>query len=334
MPPTVSGPVLVTGATGFVGRALARRLVGRPSAAVRALARGDAPGIPEDCEVVQGTLEDPASLRDACLGVSTVFHCAGYAHAGRADSGVEGDHHWRVNAVGTRDLAEAAGQAGVLRFVFLSSVKAVGDPGEDCVDESWDAPPTTPYGRAKRQAEQWVREAGERYGMQVVSLRPAMVYGPGGRGNLPRMIEAIRRGRFPPLPRVRNRRSMVHVEDLVQAAVLAAERPEAAGRTYLVTDGVDYSTGDLYAGIRAALGLRPARRQFPPLLLRLLARAGDLLRAVRLPTPVDSDAVERLLGSECYRSDRIRRELGYQPTHTLPEALPAIVASLRSPDAG
>jgi nucleoside-diphosphate-sugar epimerase len=126
---------------------------------------------------------------------------------------------------------------------------------------------------------------------------------------------------------------MVHVEDVVQAALLAAGRPEAAGRTFLVTDGVDYSTGDLYAGIRAALGLRPARRQFPPLLLRLLARAGDLLRVVRLPTPVDSDAVERLLGSECYRSDRIRAELGYRPTHTLPEALPAIVASLYSPNA-
>ncbi|MCU0935260.1 MAG: NAD-dependent epimerase/dehydratase family protein [Gammaproteobacteria bacterium] len=325
--------VLVTGATGFVGRTLVRRLLSGPVVPIRALVRRDSTGLSAGCELAAGDLEDPASLRTVCRGVVTVFHCAGYAHAGRADSGVEADRHWRVNALGTRNLAEAAGQAGVSRFVFLSSVKAVGDPGENCVDESWDAPPTTPYGRAKRQAEQWLQEAGERYGMQAVILRPAMVYGPGGGGNLPRLIEAIRRGRFPPLPRVHNRRSMVHVEDLVQAAVLAAERAEAAGRTYLVTDGVDYSTGDLYAGIRSALGLRPAHRQFPPVLLRLAARAGDLLRAARLPTPVDSDAVERLLGSECYRSDRIRAELGYRPTHTLPEALPAIVASLYSPNA-
>jgi nucleoside-diphosphate-sugar epimerase len=262
-----------------------------------------------------------------------VYHCAGYAHTGRMASAAEADRHWRVNALGTRNLAEAAGQAGVSRFVFLSSVKAVRDPGVDCVDESWDAPPTTPYGRAKRQAEQWLLEAGERYGMQVVTLRPSMVYGAGGRGNLPRMIEAILHKRFPPLPRVRNRRSMVHVDDLVQAALLAADRPEAAGRTYLVTDGLDYSTGEIYQAIRAALGLRPARWQFPPVLLRLIARAGDALCAARLPVPLDTSVIDRLLSSECYRSDRIRRELGYQPSRTLWDALPEIVASLPARDA-
>ncbi len=260
--------------------------------------------------------------------MSVVYHCAGYAHTGRTDSAAEADRHWRVNALGTRNLAEAAGQAGVARFVFLSTVKAVGDPGADCVDESWDAPPTTPYGRAKRQAEQWLVEASERYGMQVVTLRPAMVYGAEGRGNLPRMIEAIRRGRFPPLPWVRNRRSMVHVEDVVQAALLAAYRPEANGRTYILTDGVDYSTGELYRAIRDALALRPARWQFPPTLLRVLGRAGDVLRIAGLAVPLDTGVVVRLLGSECYRSDRIQREIGYRPSRTLWAALPEIVTSL------
>ena len=126
---------------------------------------------------------------------------------------------------------------------------------------------------------------------------------------------------------------MVHVEDLVQATLLAADRPEAVGRTYIVTDGVDYSTGEVYRRVRAALGLEPARWAFPAALLRFLAWTGDLLRALSLPTPLDSGVAERLLGSECYRSDRIRQELGYRPTRTLWDALPDVVAAASRPDA-
>ena len=300
---------------------------------MRVLSRSGSGAPPAGCETVTGDLEDPRSLEAACRGVSAVFHCAGYAHAGSTESPVEAERHWRVNALGSRDLAEAAGEVGVSRFVLLGTVKAMGDPGSGCVDEDWAGPPATPYGRAKGQAEQWVREAGERYGMAVVVLRSAMVYGPGGKGNLPRMVAAIRRGRFPPLPQVRNRRSMVHVEDLVQATLLAADRPEAVGRTYIVTDGVDYSTGEVYRRVRAALGLEPARWAFPAALLRFLAWTGDLLRALSLPTPLDSGVAERLLGSECYRSDRIRQELGYRPTRTLWDALPDVVAAASRPDA-
>ena len=323
------GAALVTGASGFIGHAVVASLLDGDQE-VRVLVRqpGRTPGArPGRVRAWAGDLLDAETLQRACQGAATVFHCAGYAHASRTASPEEAARHWRVNAEGTRNLVEAAGEAGVQRFVFLSTVKAVGEPGANCVDESWDAPPATPYGQAKRQAEAWVLEAGERYGMHVVNLRLAMVYGPGGRGNLPKMVEAIRRGRFPSLPQVRNRRSMVHVEDVVQAAMLAVTRPEAAGRTYIVTDGVDYSTGEIYRRIRAALGLPPARRAFPLPLLRVLARAGDLLRAARLPTPLDSDTLLKLVGSECYRSDRIRRELGFRPTHTLWDALPEIAGA-------
>ena len=130
------------------------------------------------------------ALTAACAGVETVFHCAGYAHAFSALSGDDAARHREINFEGTRNLVEAAGQAGVKRFVFLSSVKAMAEPGAACADEDFPGEPATAYGQAKRAAEAAVLEAGRRYGMHVVNLRLAMVYGAGGRGNLERMGQA------------------------------------------------------------------------------------------------------------------------------------------------
>jgi uncharacterized protein YbjT (DUF2867 family) len=171
-----------------------------------------------EADEVQGDLTDltdRAALDLACSGIETVFHCAGHAHAFGALGAEEEARHWQVNFEGSRALAEAAGRAGVASFVFLSSVKAVGEPGEACADEDWPVPPDSAYGRAKRAAEAAVLAAGERYGMRVTVLRPAMVFGAGGRGNLERMAALVRRGFFPPLPETGNRRSLVHVSDLV-----------------------------------------------------------------------------------------------------------------------
>lgn len=282
---------LVTGATGFIGRrllqpgdrALVRSASGLPGAAI-------------------GDLSDPASLSAACEGVDTVFHCAGYAHAFASS---DPDAHWRINFEGTRNLVEAAGQAGVRRFVFLSSVKAMAEPGDACVDEDWPGEPPSllsPYGRAKCAAEDAVREAGAKYGMHVVNLRLAMVYGRGGRGNLDRMARAIRSGWFPPLPETGNRRSLVHVEDVVRVMRLVAESPAANGRTYIVADPVAYSGRQIYDAIREALGLPPARWRMPAVLLRGVGRLGGRV----------GEVVDRLLGSACYSPARIERELGWR----------------------
>lgn len=297
-------PALVTGASGFVGgrllaalgregdvRALVRRVDAMPGAAV-------------------GDLLDPASLRAACEGVECVFHCAGYAHA---FSSSDPDTHWRVNFEGTRNLANAAGQAGVKRFVFLSSVKAMAEPDEECVDEDWPGEPTTPYGRAKRAAEEVVLEAGAKYGMHVASLRLAMVYGRGGRGNLERMARGIRAGWFPPLPETGNRRSLVHVDDVVAAMRLAAQAPAANGRTYIVADPKSYSGREIYDAIRRVLGKPPARWRAPAALLRSGGRLGDGLGKLAGRTlPLNSEVTERLLGSACYSPARIERELGWR----------------------
>ena len=297
-------PALVTGASGFVGgrlvaalgregdiRALVRRADAMPAAAV-------------------GDLLDPVSLRAACEGMESVFHCAGYAHAFASS---DPDAHRRINFEGTRNLLVAAGEAGVRRFVFLSSVKAMAEPGDACVDEDWPGEPATPYGRAKRAAEEAVLEAGAKYGMHVVNLRLAMVYGRGGRGNLERMARGIRAGWFPPLPETGNRRSLVHVDDVVEAMRLVAQAPAAGGRTYIVADPRAYSGREIYDAIREAVGRAPARLRVPAFLLRVGGKLGDGLGKLAGRTlPLNSEVTERLLGSACYSPARIERELGWR----------------------
>lgn len=290
---------LVTGAGGFIGR----RLLGEGA---RGLVRSASrlPG------AVVGDLLDRDSLRAACTDIETVVHCAGYAHAFTAS---DPDAHQRINFVGTCNLLDAAAVADVRRFIFLSSVKAMAEPGEACIDEDWPGLPETPYGQAKRAAEERVCEIGARHGMHVVNLRLAMVYGWGGRGNLERMARGIRAGWFPPLPATGNRRSLVHVDDVVAAIRLAADAPAANGRTYIVADAAAYSGSELYDTLRRALGMPPTAWRLPAPVLRLAGRLGDVGGSLlRRPLPMNAEVVERLLGSACYSPLRIERELGWR----------------------
>lgn len=312
---------LVTGANGFIGGRLAEAL-GRDEV-VRTLIRRADPA----SGVATGDLLDPASLRTACEGVECVFHCAGYAHA---FSSQDPDVHWRVNFEGTRNLLAAAGEAGVRRFVFLSSVKAMAEPGSACADEDSPGDPATPYGRAKRAAEAAVLEAGAKHGMHVVNLRLAMVYGKGGRGNLERMARGIRAGWFPPLPETGNRRSLVHVDDVVAAMRWVARAPAANGRTYVVAHPDAHSGRAIYDALRVALGMPSARWRMPAALLRFGGRLGDVAeRLAGRAMPLDSQAVERLLSSAWYSPARIEEELGWRAMTGLEAGLREMLAGDR-----
>jgi UDP-glucose 4-epimerase len=320
--------VLVTGGTGYIGRHLVEALLDQ-NARVRVLVRANSQ-IPSawagTVELCCGDLEFPESLGAACRGIDTLFHAAAYAHTEVDVSSHEAERHWRVNALGTRRLAEVAAEAGVKRFLFLSSVKAMGEGEKRCVDEEWSAPPRSPYGKAKRAAEQWVVEIGQRHFMHVVNLRLAMVYGAGAKGNLGRMIEGIRRGWFPPLPEVGNQRSMVHVCDVIQAALRAATHPLANQKTYLVTDGRFYSSREIYELICVGLGMPVRAWAVPVCLLRSVARIGDITsRLRRRHSGFNSETLDKLLGWACYRSDRIQRELGYRPSRNLVDSLAEIL---------
>lgn len=301
--------VLVTGGRGFIGGHLVEALR-RDGTSVRVLTR-ETPRT--EAGEVAGTLGDPLALARACEGVDTVFHCAGHAHAFSASGADESRLHREINYEGSRRLAEAAVAAGVRKLVFLSSVKASGDGGDACIAEDYPLPPTTPYGQAKRAAEDALLGIGGAAGMRVTVLRPALVYGAGGHGNMERMGALVRRGLFPPLPETGNRRSLVHVVDLVDAMRAVAEDRRAAGRIYIVAHAHAPSGRELYDAMRAVLGYPQRSWAVPRLLLELAAWMGDRAgAALGRRMPLDSEIVERLLGSACYSPERIQCELGWQ----------------------
>lgn len=311
--------VLVTGASGFIGSELCLALRSR-GCAVRTTSRSDGASIVLD--LANSDIYPPT----LCAGIEVVFHLAGKAHALTEKSRDDAEYR-QINTEGTRKLLEAARDAGVKVFVFFSSVKAVGDSGQQPQDETVTDPAKDPYGASKYDAEQLVLHGG--YVPHPVVLRPSMVYGNTEKGNLPRMIKAVRRGFFPPIQELANRRSMVHVKDLVAAAILVAEKPSAAGQVYIVTDSHGYSTRQIFDQIRAELGRPRIAWSVPMPIFNALAKLGDGFgRLLGRRMPIDSDSLKKLTDSAWYSSDKICRELGFQPRHTLSEALPDIIRFL------
>jgi UDP-glucose 4-epimerase len=320
---------LVTGATGFIGRHLVAALLER-GYKVKALVRNkDKAGTlwPDNSVTVsQGDLTQSATLENSCVGIDSVFHLASCNCAEDSDGGEAEKLHQAVTVQGTRCLLRAAARAEVKSFIFISSVKAMGEGHRDCLDEMSPPTPETAYGRAKLAAEQIVLEAGRKYGMHVCNLRLPVVYGLGNAGNLPRMIAAIEGGWFPALPAVGNRRSMVHVNDVIQATLLAAENVQAKNQTYIVTDGRVYSTSQIYDLIQQTLGRRIPRWRVPALLLQMGAKVGDAAEWLwGNPGFFNSESLHKLIGSAWYSCDKIQQELGYTPQYSLEGALPEIV---------
>jgi nucleoside-diphosphate-sugar epimerase len=230
-------------------------------------------------------------------------------------------------------MLEAAREANVRRFVFVSSVKAMGEGGPEAQNESATTAPVTAYGRTKRAAETLVLEGS--FTPEAVVLRPAMIYGPGAPGNVARMIDAVRNGRFPPVPEVGNKRSLVHVDDAAEAVVLAATVPKAAGRLFLVTDGHPRSTREMFVRISEALGKEVPARAMPLTAFRLLARFGDVLGRLRGKRwSFDTPACEKLFGSAVYDSTAIEQVLGFDPEWTFDSALPDIVGAAPGASSG
>lgn len=305
--------VLVTGAGGFVGRPLCEELLHggyRVRAAVRTLGR-----FPEDMEAVavgaiDGGTDWTAALRDA----EVVIHLAARVHVMKDKAADPLAEFLKVNLHGTENLARQAAQAGVKRFVYVSSVKVNGESiaGTLSFTESDQADPQDPYGISKWRAEQALRRIAQETGLEVVIVRPPLVYGPGVKGNFIRLLAAIDRGIPLPLAGANNLRSLVYVGNLVDALIACATHPAAAGQTYLVSDGEDVSTAELVEKIAGALGRNSRSFYFPPGLLRAVAIL--LGRA---------EQMDRLLGSLRVNDEKLRRELGWSPPYTMEQGLRA-----------
>ena len=313
--------VVVTGATGFLGRPLCSKLQ-ESGATVRAASRTPQAGPWSDFVRVDLPAQLPSNL---FAGADVVYHLAGRAHA-MSDSRADADLYRDVNVRGTAHVAGRAKDAGVKRFVFMSSVKVFGEPGREVVSENQERRATDPYGASKREAEDALMRL-HSPDFQVVVLRPALVYGPGAKGNLDALVRLLSKGRMPPLPRVSNRRSMVGLYDLIDAILLAGCHPRTGGQAYTVTDGAVYSTTRIIEILAAALGIsRKARFTIPLPALRVAARVGDAGRRLtgrRLP--LDSAMLSRLLENAEYEAVRLREQTGYAPRQDLTDLAEAIV---------
>ncbi|MCU0836776.1 MAG: NAD-dependent epimerase/dehydratase family protein [Chromatiaceae bacterium] len=326
--------VLVTGATGKVGRRLVGALMAE-QARVTILTRHPEqtldlwPGAPVICR--QADLTHASSLGAALDGIECVFHLASYSPAASDGDIYEASGHWPVTAEGTRNLVVAAVAAGVRRLIYLSSVKAMGDAagaGPTPASEDTPAEPDSLYGRAKLAAEGYVLDFGAHADRHASVLRLPMVYGLRDQGNIARMIDAIARNRFPPWPKVTNRRSAIHVDDAVQAALLAAAHPRAKGQIFLVTDGCEYSTRWLYEQIRLALGRRVPSWTIPLWALSTVASVGTLIEQVSgRAMPLTRTGLNKLTGNAWFSAEKIRRELGFIPRHRLAEEIPRLVTA-------
>ena len=308
--------ILVTGATGFIGGTLIRRLLG-DGRAVRAALRRTTPGLPAEAELVAiRDIGPETNWMRAVDGADAVVHLAARVHMTGEYTPDALPLFRAVNAAGSATLARAAREAGVRRLVLLSTTTVYGDRSLGRpFDEASPPAPATPYARSKLEAEQLVAEALRGSSTEFVVLRPPLVYGAGAKGNFERLVRLVRRGIPLPLASVHNRRSLVYVGNLVDAIVRSLDHPAAAGRTYVVSDGEDVSTPQLVSRIAAALGRRPRLIPMPPALLRF---AGKLIGR--------ADEVARMLDDMAVDSSRIRKELDWQPAFTLAEGLSQSVA--------
>lgn len=315
---------LVTGAGGFIGRKLVAHLAERGWSG-RALFHQSMGDVPSGWEAIRGDVRDLETMRGAASGANVVFHLAAAGDETDDTAVVES-----VNIEGTRRVVEACLHEAVDKLVVFSTVKVMGESTRGCIDESTPPEPSTEYGRSKLAAERIALAVDGPGSIRVTVLRLPMVYSEDLRGNMARMIAAIDRWPFPPLPRLDNPRSIVHVRNVIEAALLAARPGAGDGRTYFVTDERAWTTRELYEQIANALGRRVPQWSVPRWTLIATGRLGDLARRVtgRRVLP-GTDEIRRFVSAACYRSDRIAAELGYRPVVGLPETLPEIVARHR-----
>jgi nucleoside-diphosphate-sugar epimerase len=289
-----TGLIALTGATGFIGRHLLRELPKR-GYRVRVLLRRPTMLPPEASGAVVGDLAAPRNMANALADVEAVIHSAGLAHG---MSGLPEDDYRAINTQATVALARAAARAGAKRFLFLSSVRAQSGPVADAVlTEDREPRPTDAYGRSKLEAERGLAEVG----IEWAALRPVLVYGPGVKGNMATLLRLARTPWPLPLGGLTGRRSLLSVDNLVEAVDLLLREGGPLRRPFIVADPEPLTLPQMIAAMREGLGRRPGLVPVPAALIR------QGLRLIDRP-----DAFERLAGS-LVASPAALTALGWRP---------------------
>ena len=320
--------ILITGANGFIGQALCKRILSdgyKARVAVRNATQIKA--LPSGIEGVQvGDVDSETDWSEALSGIEEIVHLAARVHIiNDTASDPLTAFRW-VNVKGTEHLAQTAAASGCRRFVFMSSIKVNGEGTEAggqksevryrkaqlkmAFSENDNPEPRDAYGISKWEAEQVLQEIAEATGLEVVILRPPLVYGSGVKANFLRLMRAVACGVPLPVSNVNNRISLIYKENLVDAVFTCLSHPKAAGQTYLVSDGEDVSTPELIRRISSAMG-KPARLfPFPPFFLKM---AGIITGK--------SVAIDKLVRSLTIDCSKIRRDLDWQAPFSMDQGL-------------
>lgn len=298
--------ILVTGAGGFVGKYLCKELE-QHRFIVKATYRQDIPAEQKNCGVLIQDINSKTDWSEALRGVDVVIHLAARVHVMKADDATAMNAFLEVNLHGTERLARQAAAAGVRRFIYLSSIKVNGECTQEQAFNEFSIPsPHDAYAISKSRAEQALRRVEEDTGMEVVILRPPLIYGPGVKANFYNLLKLVDLGLPLPFAKMQNRRSLVYVGNLVDALMLCISHPGAAGQTFLVSDGEAVSTSELIQQMSKALGR--SSRLFP-MPLTLLSRMMRLIGK--------APAFNRLTQSLLVDSTKLQTTLEWRPPYSL-----------------
>lgn len=316
---------LVTGANGFVGRVLCDTLMQRGHKVRGAVRYSDESRNSKVPYVAVGEINSQTDWTEVVANIDVVIHLAARVHVMHETSKDPLGDFRNMNVSATEQLARAAAGNGVKRLVYVSSIKVNGEKTqyEQSFNE-FDAPsPRGHYAVSKWEAEQALLRVASETGLEIVIVRPSLIYGRGVKGNFAQMLKILAMGIPVPLASARNLRSLVYIGNFVDALLLCATHPAAAGQVYLVSDGEDVSTPDLLRQLGTAMG-HPAR--LLPCPLSFLKFAGKLFGK--------SDQIDRLLDSLQVNSGKIRRDLSWQPPYTLQQGLKETAEWFRNTNAG
>jgi nucleoside-diphosphate-sugar epimerase len=305
--------ILVTGVNGFIGKYLCAELLRREYAVIAASRSvNDCIGMID--WVVISSINNETDWSHALHGIDVVIHLAARVHVMNEVATDPLDEFRKVNVNGTLNLAKQAVTAAVKRFVFISSVKVNGEYTQlDKPFTEIDTPnPQDPYGISKSEAEQGLMLIAQKTSMEVVVIRPPLVYGAGVKANFASMMRMVKRSIPLPLGAIHNKRSFVYIDNLVSLIMKCIIHPAAANQVFLVSDGNDLSTTELLRGCASALGVRSRLLPIPQKLIEFLA----VLIGKK-------NVAQRLCGNLQVDITKARRLLDWKPPITVEEGLKA-----------